>query len=671
MDDTRSVHSDLQSNITADSDGFLGWGCSGASTASSSNRGGDPSSCEGFRRSRAELDETKSVHSDLQSNVTADSDGFVGWGRPRANTASSNNEGGESTNSPSIQSSSKILHVHVMKHPIQPPEISSSVHGSDQYKTENDNSEGDVAVEFPEDRSPFRRKSFDSLGSAMSGYNSSVCGGSNANNSRISKHDNNASDSESGTASGSFQRSNSSLLRRASEDSGATNDVSLSNSKQPQRRSRSGSRHHRRSLDTINSDKSFSTSSRQNSDLRQSLRESLVKQSSLETREILRASLKKHELASSLRRSLERKDAPSPRPRSRSKEAPMKRRPSLGQLHDDNVDALPILGWDKDVGDSESSSMLSKSVMSHRSSLHKSKSDISGMRESAASGFVSWGASVPESNGLKNSLLNDSMHSRGVLSHSQSIGSMASSLKASQVDSYYDGVYEDFRARESFLSSSGQLVNSFASTNENNNGNRKNRDLLMMMMEEEYDAKKPWRKAPPAGEMPMRKNAKGSPQKNDVGQSGARQCMSDRRTSGITMRSSFTSDMSYGDLMQTEMQQYRNHRGDLGETEPIPETDLVDSSTKRGMTAAEALAKMGKKEDDVPVESVSAKNSRRRDSDEAVITHHIESDGDTFRTSKTQMSVTSSLGKLVMHFFFCLSWHLAHCMITLFFLLAY
>ena len=88
--------------------------------------------------------------------------------------------------------------------------------------------------------------------------------------------------------------------------------------------------------------------------------------------------------------------------------------------------------------------------------------------------------------------------------------------------------------------------------NNNDNIDGSNRqDLMMMMMEEEYDPRKPWRKAPVTGDtvvMPTK-------QTNDAGVNNNGGM--GRRASGITMRSSFTSDMSLGDFLLQEMQLQR------------------------------------------------------------------------------------------------------------------
>ena len=108
------------------------------------------------------------------------------------------------------------------------------------------------------------------------------------------------------------------------------------------------------------------------------------------------------------------------------------------------------------------------------------------------------------------------------------------------------------RSGKSAPNSDGQSNprSSFLSAGDNNdNIDGSNRqDLMMMMMEEEYDPCKPWRKALVVGDtvvvvMPTK-------QTNDAGVNNNGGM--GRRASGITMRSSFTSDMSLGDLLLQE-----------------------------------------------------------------------------------------------------------------------
>ena len=382
-----------------------------------------------------------------QSEYTADSDGFMGWG-----TKSSDDCSSSSVNDGKGQD--------------------SSIRDATDRDDSNNN---DITVDFPEDRTPFQRRA-------------SVDGG------LLSR-------------SGSFKSNHSAHSGSKDKLGGSEGVISTGNDED----------------NTIN----HNMHENETKSLRESLRKTLSKQSA-SFRKSLQSELNSGgggggddnvdtspgmlivPAPALLGSPLSRSRANS-RSRSNSRDSKgvirrpslkEQRRPSLRELNDDAVGALPILGWD-DTGSysSNGSSLLSKSInMSYKTRKKKKKR-------------ISSGGSVLSG-----------------LSHA--------SYKASQFDTYSDGdgLCEEFVSRDSFhrvQSDPGQLDEA--------ENDKANRDLLMPMMEEEYDARKPWLKAPPGGGTVVVKSKT---------QQGDQPRQRSRRATGVSMQSSFTSDIFHDEFME-------------------------------------------------------------------------------------------------------------------------
>ena len=136
-------------------------------------------------------------------------------------------------------------------------------------------------------------------------------------------------------------------------------------------------------------------------------------------------------------------------------------------------------------------------------------------------------------------------------------------------------------------------------------------DLLKMMMEEEHDPRKPWRKAPPAGSVVVQKSG-GRPQ---IG----------RRASGFTYRSSFTSDMSYSEIVQHELQKVDSKNSTKATNEAsgaVMEEESVDAKSA-GLTAVAVVT------------SIEANDSSSQQQDDTISVGGSDTIGDnTLRTSR-------------------------------------
>jgi len=294
---------------------------------------------------------------------------------------------------------------------------------------------------------------------------------------------------------------------------------------------RSAAECRRRSLDTINSEAEYRNSERSDSELRQSLRKCLSKQ---------QESFRKlqHQYGDEENGDDEVADE------DKNVTEPTKTRDEQA-----TTVVAKVYGWgdnesdDDDSLKSDNTSLLSKSLRSLNTSV---KGRLSASMKSFG----------PTTIDFKKKEKNKKRR-RQRTSGGASVTSSHASFKASQYDSYADGdgLCEDFVPR-----------GSFDTANPPPKQESNNRDLLNLMMEEEYDAKKPWLKAPGGGTVVVT-NKQGQLQQSSL----------NRRATGASIQSSFTSDIMFHDeVFETPPP--------LPKPEEAPTTKAVDDDKEQAVT---------------------------------------------------------------------------------------
>jgi len=589
------------------------------------------------------------------SRYTSDTDGFMGWPSDHPNTPNTVEEDGNDDDDDNESPNSN------QRDPTKSGDEASKA--SRDYFADSTTSRDDstdqiatVTVDFPEDRRPFIGRA-DSKGSFVSGASSGYnAGGSHPNTGSVGRVDDDddgesistenssvvirsTNSSMGGMASMLRQSSRSSMKSTGSATRGfhSSGDMAVQIQRQSSRSSvhsmgnasggasspgkRNGN-HLRRST---NSRASISSGeggggggSSRSMESRQSLREALLsKQSSSKS---LRKSLAKQ---SSSRRSMVHPSDASSDGGGLLERPALERKPSLGELHDENVNDLPILGWDKDVD--EDSSLGSSAAQSRNSFAPAQLVRKGGGKSKSAHSSSSFDESGEFGPGP---LPNITMSLQASMARSISSRSYASSMRASQQDHDIGGmVYEDFGTRHQ----RGGHNAMFSSLDREDSGNAGNRYLLTMMMEEEYDPRKPWRKAPPDSKEGGAGGAGAFAKKNKLKQQKLSDdnLGGDRRVSYMTSRTSYTSDMSLGEIYQG-----------LAMAPSPPATGGAPSAKDDGdSTASDLAGKDGEGGDPLPSqmedeEEMTAASTARR---------HGPSDGDSAFCNSRRSNGTSAL----------------------------
>eukprot|EP00986_Skeletonema_menzelii_P014481 scaffold9648_cov144-Skeletonema_menzelii.AAC.2 len=428
--------------------------------------------------------------------------------------------------------------------------LSESSYTSSNYEV----GAGEIAVDFPADRTPFIRRRYNSsdeygmndfldeslnlvVTEGMKEQQQSSSGASNegsnnnSNNRRggpirrrssLGSRGSLGSRSSVGSRSRSSDSLNSRRIRRrgsigsrssAGYDSNDSSADALNAFLHHQQRSRSrGPEELTKSLETIHSEMSVTQSLRE-LELRRTLRESLLRRN--KSMNNLEGMPRTGSRGKSLERSLsERRPSMGSLERRPSEgdllEAEAEQKKSLVAAHNATVAALPIVGWDVE-NQSDTSSFLGSSG----------------------------GKDDPQSGGLQRSFRRASFTSKESFEH-DSAGpehhgsihpTLLSSLNNNNADNPNpDGqmLFEEFVSRGSFQKKSNSM---FAEDGGNSRGQSPVEPPLIM--EEEYDPRKPWRKAPAV----------------------AVNCRN-RRATNATFRSSMNSSMNFEDfLMSMDSQQ--------------------------------------------------------------------------------------------------------------------
>jgi hypothetical protein len=469
-----------------------------------------PSTREDFRRrtGRNFSSQDDDVEESILSGVTSTSSSYEGGGsllwpstddegrKKKANSNNNKKKHRRKTNQP------PSLH--------RRPTVESS-HASSNYEM----GAGQMAVDFPTDRTPFfRRCSRDD--SVEAGSNNNIPHGDSLN--LIFKEGVKEEQSISG---GSQQQQQQQRRRRLSHTSSISSNDHRSNESSADALNAFS---HRRlsadiinSLQTIHSDISVTQSLREQ-ELRQSLRASIVR----------RNKSMNNVMGGRQTPDLERKE------RRPSIDDLLERdlRKSLVEAHNANALALPILGWDVE-NQSDTSSFWGSSG---------GREDQSPSKNNDSAGYGGGGLQ----RSFHSASFESSLRSLVPENHTSIPTTLVSSLNNNSADNPNPSggfLCEEFVSRGSF-----QKTNNPHFVDEKN-GSRKGSPIEQLIMEEEYDPRKPWRKAPAV----------------------AVKCKNNRRASTATFRSSLNSSLNFdpdvlkefqASLESLKMQQMKENKAD-------------------------------------------------------------------------------------------------------------
>jgi len=503
---------------SADSDGFIGWGARSSSVASSSVHAESQQYQHSSSSSQIEEEEEEDEEGDvLQPTLMPINDTKSKSKRvSRRNIMMTSNQTESQrlfNDSASLKSSDDEYRRRL------------SVEFPKEELDEEDDEDGEVSCE----ESSLDSHASNRLSQHGSNTKEESVAGEESDNSDVSSV---ASNTKNNTIQISkYGQSNNSL--KSLDDSTTDGSISISSSVSSMTNKsaiprRSAAECRRRSLDTINSEAEYRNSERSDSELRQSLRKSLSKQ---------QESFRKlqHQYGDEENGDDEVADE------DKNVTEPTKTRDEQA-----TTVVAKVYGWgdnesdDDDSLKSNNTSLLSKSLRSLNASV---KGRLSASMKSFGPVTI-------------NKKEKKKKRRRQRTSGGASVTSSHASFKASQYDSYADGdgLCEDFVPR-----------GSFNTANPPPKQESNNRDLLNLMMQEEYDAKKPWLKAP-RGTVVVT-NKQGQLQQSSL----------NRRATGASIQSSFTSDIMFHDeVFETPPP--------LPNPEKAPTTKAVDEDKEQAVT---------------------------------------------------------------------------------------